>query len=47
LRFASPADQLATRAQTTEIIDVMTHGHSFGLHWIDLEDQRRAGGMLL
>ena len=25
----------------------MCSGHAFGLHWIDLEDQRRAGGMLL
>ena len=25
----------------------MCSGHAFGVHWIDLEDQRRAGGMLL
>ena len=25
----------------------MYSGHAFGVHWIDLEDQRRAGGMLL
>ena len=25
----------------------MCSGHAFGAHWIDLEDQRRAGGMLL
>ena len=25
----------------------MCSGHACGVHWIDLEDQRRAGGMLL
>ena len=25
----------------------MCFGHACGVHWIDLEDQRRAGGMLL
>ena len=25
----------------------MFSGHACGVHWIDLEDQRRAGGMLL
>ena len=25
----------------------MCSGHAFGVHWIDLADQRRAGGMLL
>ena len=25
----------------------MCSGHAFGVLWIDLEDQRRAGGMLL
>ena len=25
----------------------MCSGHAFGVRWIDLEDQRRAGGMLL
>ena len=25
----------------------MCSGHAFGVYWIDLEDQRRAGGMLL
>ena len=25
----------------------MFSGHGFSVHWIDLEDQRRAGGMLL
>ena len=25
----------------------MCSGHAFGVHWVDLEDQRRAGGMLL
>ena len=24
----------------------MCSGHAFGVHWIDLKDQRRAGGML-
>jgi len=25
----------------------MCSGHAFGVHYMDLEDQRRAGGMLL
>ena len=25
----------------------MCFGHACGVHWIDLEDRRRAGGMLL
>ena len=25
----------------------MCSGHACGVHWIDLEDQRRAGGKLL
>ena len=25
----------------------MCSGHACGVHWIDLEDQRHAGGMLL
>ena len=25
----------------------MCFGHACGVHWIDLQDQRRAGGMLL
>ena len=25
----------------------MCSGHAFGVHWIDLEDQRRVGAMLL
>ena len=25
----------------------MCSGHTFGVHWIDFEDQKRAGGMLL